>query len=273
MLKQRIFTALLLIPLFVVLVLSLTPHHFAFLTAAIVLGCAWEWAGLIGLKTILARMVYSFFIIFILVALVYTFSQQFLTVTQVFYITFVWWLIAALLVVFYPKGSSLWGQGILIRGIMGIFTLIPCWIALNFIRITPHGEYILLFLFVLIWGADSGAYFIGKKWGKNKLIPEVSPGKSWQGFFGALLTSIFIVIIAIFLFKISNTEWISLLLLALVTVLFSVLGDLFESMLKRKVGLKDSGRILPGHGGILDRIDSLTAAAPIFALGLIVIQK
>ena len=162
---------------------------------------------------------------------------------------------------------------VLVRGIMGILVLMPCWLALNFIRVLPSGEMILLALFVLIWGADTGAYFAGKKWGKHKIIPQVSPGKSWEGLAGALLTTVLLVFCLLTALKFPPADIWVLLLLSLVTVLFSVLGDLFESMLKRKVDLKDSGTILPGHGGILDRIDSLTAAAPIFALGLILLAK
>lgn len=267
MLKQRIFTALILIPLFVTLVLSLSPKHFSVLTGCIVFWCGFEWSGLMGMKSFPKNIVYPFIIIVLLEVVLYLLSNHVLSVPQVLYAAFAWWLVAGVLVVLYPRISDVWGKGLVIRGLMGLMVLIPCWVALNFIRIFPHGAYIVLLLFVLIWGADSGAYFAGKLWGKNKLMPLVSPGKTWQGLGGALITSVFIVMIAVVLFKIPNTLWFSLLLLSLITVLFSVLGDLFESMLKRKAGIKDSGALLPGHGGILDRIDSLTAAAPIFALG------
>lgn len=267
MLKQRIFTALILIPLFVTLVLSLPPKYFSVLTGCIVFWCAWEWSGLMGMKSLPKVIVYPFIVILSLAIILYLFSCHIISVPQVLYAAFAWWLIAGVLVVFYPRISGVWGKGVMIRALMGLMVLIPCWVALNFIRLFSHGAYIVLLLLVLIWGADSGAYFAGKKWGKNKLMPQVSPGKTWQGLFGALITSVFIVMIAAVVFGIPNTMWISLLLLAFITVLFSVLGDLFESMLKRKAGIKDSGTLLPGHGGILDRIDSLTAAAPIFALG------
>ncbi len=271
MLKQRIFTALILIPLFITLVLSLSQEYFAVLTGAIVFWCAWEWSGLLGVKSFSKKIIYPWIIIALLLTIVYLLSRHIISVRPLLYAGFIWWLIAGVLVVLYPRYSEIWGKGVCLRGIMGCMVLIPCWVALNFIRATPSGAYMILFLFVLIWGADSGAYFAGKLWGKNKLMPEVSPGKTWQGLWGALLTSMLIVVIAMIVLKFQSSLLIAWLLLACIIVLFSVLGDLFESMLKRKAGIKDSGTLLPGHGGMLDRIDSLTAAAPIFALAILLI--
>lgn len=268
MLKLRVLTAIILIPVFITLLFTLSSRGFSIFTGLIVLGCAWEWSSLMGLKKYLSRFFYLTLILALQISLLYLFYQQTISVLMIFNLALAWWLIAAVLVVTYPKSQRLLGKGIMIRGLMGILVLIPCWVALIFIHMINHGEYVLLFLFILIWGADTGAYFAGKKWGKNKLLPLVSPGKTWQGLFGALLTTVVIVFIAGLLFNLYS-DLVSLLLLSLVTVLFSVLGDLFESMLKRHVGVKDSGKLLPGHGGILDRIDSLTAAAPIFALGIL----
>jgi phosphatidate cytidylyltransferase len=144
---------------------------------------------------------------------------------------------------------------------------VPCWVAINYIFIQHEGRLALLFLFILIWGADSAAYFVGKKWGKHKLAPQVSPGKSIEGMMGALVFTILLAIITQLLCRIPLERWHWGILLSLLTVIFSIVGDLFESMLKRNAGIKDSGNILPGHGGLLDRIDSLTAAAPVFAFG------
>lgn len=273
MLRQRIFTAIILIPLFVVLVLALSARQFSVLTGAIVFWCAYEWSGLIGIKSFPKNIIYPCLMMVVLAMVLYFFYQHSVSVPQLLYGAFCWWCVAGVLVIAYPKCSDLWGKGMLLRGFMGFMVLIPCWVALNFIRMVPQGTYIVLLLFVLIWGADTGAYFVGKKWGKHKLLPLVSPGKTWQGLFGALFTSVMISVAAIFIFNIDKSGWGSLLLLTIVTVLFSILGDLFESMLKRKVGLKDSGRLLPGHGGILDRIDSLTAAAPVFALGMLLMTR
>ena len=131
----------------------------------------------------------------------------------------------------------------------------------------------LMYLFLLVWGADSGAYFVGRKLGKRKLAPEVSPNKSIEGLIGGIITAAMIIIVVQSLYlNLSLTQHILFLLLSIITVFSSVLGDLFESMIKRRAGIKDSGRVLPGHGGVLDRIDSLLAAAPIFAAGIYVLK-
>ena len=181
-------------------------------------------------------------------------------------IAFVWWLAASVIVFLYPRGTRVW-QSVSVRGIMGWFVLLPCWAAINFIRAQENGIAMLLFLFVLIWGADSCAYFVGKKWGKTKLAPSVSPGKSLEGVAGALVFSLLLTLIIFIFANVPTSQWPFVIVLSLATVLFSILGDLLESVMKRYVGVKDSGNLLPGHGGLLDRIDSLTAAAPIFALG------
>ena len=131
----------------------------------------------------------------------------------------------------------------------------------------------LMYLFLLVWGADSGAYFVGRKLGKKKLAPNVSPNKSVEGLYGGIFTAMLIVVVVeVVYLDLTFAQHILFLILSVVTVFSSVLGDLFESMIKRRAGIKDSGRILPGHGGVLDRIDSLLAAAPIFAAGMYVLK-
>jgi phosphatidate cytidylyltransferase len=274
MLKQRVLTALILIPLFVTLVFSLPALHFAVLTGLIVFWCAWEWSSLLGVKSRPKKLIYPLILTALLGVTIYLFYRHFISVTEVLIAAAGWWLLASVLVVLYPKLSSLWAKSIVVKGLMGVMVLIPCWVALVFIRIYPLGDpFLVLYLFVLIWGADSGAYFAGKLMGKHKLMPQVSPGKTWEGLLGAFLTLIAIVIIPLLITRApSAVLWIGFLFSILILVI-SVLGDLFESMLKRNAGVKDSGTLLPGHGGILDRIDSLTSAAPIFALSILVIEK
>lgn len=261
MLKYRIITALVLIPLTLLVLFYLPPLPFVLLMSFITLGAAWEWTNLMGLKRRAGRFLYLLIIILAFVA------ALFLRIEVIFTGAFIWWLIATLLVLLYPRAKFLWARGYWIRGLMGILVLVPCWAAVNFIRHADNGNLKLLFLFVLIWGADSAAYFVGRKWGKTKLAPQVSPGKSVQGAIGAFIFTVIIVLIALLAFNVPRDIWFGAYVVSLVTVLFSIIGDLFESMLKREVGVKDSGRLLPGHGGLLDRIDSLTAAAPIFVLG------
>lgn len=268
MLKQRIITAIILIPLVLIILFFLSPAAFFILTAIMTLGAAWEWSNLMQLKKIASRLLYLLIVLFAAI------NSYRIPMMTFFVCAFIWWLIATILILFYPRGSRWWSNSIVWRGLMGLLVLVPCFRAINFIRQNSMiGIYTLLFLFVLIWGADSVAYFVGKKWGKTKLAPLVSPGKSWQGLTGALVSSILIALLASWLMHVPLYALPWGIALSLITVLFSVVGDLFESMLKRQAGLKDSGKLLPGHGGLLDRIDSLTAAAPVFSLGIILLGK
>jgi len=263
MLMKRLLTALFLIPIFVVCVLYLTHFQFALLITAFSLLAGWEWTGLMGLKKTLSRGAYLIILIFATQA-----SLFYIDLFSLLRITAVWWLFAALLVVTYPRTKILWSQRVWVKGLMGMFVLVPTWYSLVFLHAQSQaGVLQVLYLFVLIWGADSGAYFAGKFFGKHKLAPNVSPGKTWEGCMGAIVSTMMIAGLELYFDKPSQSLWKMGLLLAIVTVLFSILGDLFESMLKRDVGLKDSGNLIPGHGGLLDRIDSLTAAAPIFTFG------
>jgi phosphatidate cytidylyltransferase len=271
MLKQRLITAIILIPIFVLLLLKLSPIAFNTLILAFLLIGAWEWSGLMEIKKKWWRGVYAA-LIFAAVVMTSRYIDVVMSAALIF------WLLALLLVLIYPATSRWWGKDVICRGVMGVFVFIPTFCALQFLHNTEifgahRGPYVLLYLFVLIWGADSGAYFAGKLWGKTKLAPRVSPGKSWQGLAGALFLTVLIAPLFLYLFPAPAPTFWMVEALALVTVLFSVLGDLFESMLKRNAGVKDSGKLIPGHGGLLDRIDSLTAAAPIFASGCLLLFK
>lgn len=263
MLKRRILTALILIPLVIFLVLRLSPAEFCIFTGIVVLLAAWEWCLLLGVSRFPHCLIYPAVIALLLVA------SLFLPVSYALYPVLIGWILAAVLIFIYPKGQSRWGQSILWRGLMGILVLVPCWLAINFMHASMNGAYMVLFLLALVWTADSAAYFAGKKWGKHKLAPAVSPGKTWEGVAGALFATFLLTVIVLAVFKVPYVQWFCSILLSLVTVVFSIIGDLFESMLKRNEKIKDSGKLFPGHGGLLDRIDSLTAAAPIFALGAI----
>jgi phosphatidate cytidylyltransferase len=276
MLKKRILTACLLIPITVAALFYLTPPWFMIVITLILLGGAWEWSNFMSLKRIPARLLFVFLVLFAFMDVIYVsfiLHDQVQSAMPFLIPGAIWWFLATLMVLFYPRGCSWWNKSVLLRGLMGLMVLVPCWISLNFIRNQYNGTYTLLFLFILIWGADSAAYFVGKKWGKTKLAPDVSPGKSVQGLIGALLFSVVAAVIVLWTSHAALRIWPWVILLSLVTIVFSVVGDLFESMLKRQAGLKDSGQLLPGHGGLLDRIDSLTAAAPIFALGLLLLGQ
>jgi phosphatidate cytidylyltransferase len=147
--------------------------------------------------------------------------------------------------------------------IAGFFVLVPAWLALA--RLHASDPQLLLYLLLLVVAADIGAYFAGRRFGKNKLAPRVSPGKTWEGVLGGLAASALMALIGVRWFEVSAASFIGLCALV---VAASIVGDLTESLFKRHAGLKDSGSLLPGHGGLLDRVDSITAAAPVFLVGL-----
>ena len=267
MLKYRIITAAILVPITLIVLFYLPPLAFFIMTSIVMFGAAWEWTGLMGLQEKSKRWLY------LLAVMLLMGWALFLPMKIIFIAAFVWWIVAIVLIRIYPELGGWWGSGYILRGLMGFLVLVPCWVAINFIRNQNDGIYTLFFLFVLIWGADSAAYFVGKKWGRTKLAPLVSPGKSREGVLGALLFSTLIAVAALYIGQFPTRMWIWAMVLSLITVMFSIVGDLFESMMKRQIGVKDSGSLLPGHGGILDRIDSLTSAAPVFVLGGLIMSK
>jgi phosphatidate cytidylyltransferase len=176
-----------------------------------------------------------------------------------------WWALAFLWVQSYPASAMLWGNR-WARGLIGLVVLVPAWLSAVILRGQEHGAWLVLFVVALVAAADVGAYFVGKRFGKHKLAREVSPGKSWEGFFGGLGACLILAIAVSLLLSLPLKNSLLFCVGVLVTALASVIGDLVESMFKRHRGIKDSSHILPGHGGILDRLDSLTAALPVFTM-------
>lgn len=273
MLKQRVITALVLAIIFIVALFGLPAGYFSFFVGAIVLIGAWEWACLAGFPARWQRALYALFILVVLsLASFYLGFEGEASpnldadaIRELLIAGCIWWAIALLLVQGYPSSALLWGHKIL-RLLMGLLVLIPTWVALVYVRQQEAGAWLVLLLMLIVAMADSGGYFAGKRFGKHKLASAVSPGKTWEGFAGGFIANCVLALI------LSLTLELSLLLMLVIVVptsLVSVLGDLLESMLKRHAGIKDSGTILPGHGGILDRVDGVTAAAPVFALALL----
>ena len=281
MLKQRILTALLLAPAAILAIFYLPLPYFAGLLLAVMAIGAWEWGPLMGFANKKRRLVFVASNIVIIGALWQFFPPEQLwlndstlnqSVIYLLWIAVAWWLLSAILTFTYPRCSTFWSAHRSIRGIFGWLTLVPTWLAFIVIRSSEintdphHGAQLLMALFIMVWSADVGAYFVGKAIGKRKLLPNVSPGKTLEGFLGGVAFACLLVLVAGYLLHWTSNQFSLALLVTVIITTISVLGDLNESMFKRQAGVKDSGTILPGHGGILDRIDSLTATAPIFAL-------
>lgn len=265
-LKTRIITALILAPIAIGGIFFLPPLGFALFTGAIITIGAWEWANMSGMTSQLARVVYAA----VTAAVMYGLLN--VSAVAVLWLAVIWWFICFLMVRSYPAGSERWG-GLPVRAVMGLLVLVPAWVGLNHLRTgsfqfgdVANNLLVILFVFCVVWVADIGAYFAGRAFGKAKLAPRVSPGKSWAGVWGGLVAVAVFAIIVSQLASAPMDQTLMLVIASLATGLVSVLGDLLESMLKRFRGIKDSSQLLPGHGGIMDRIDSLTAAIPVFAL-------
>ena len=262
MLKQRLLTAGLLIPFVVAGVLWLPLIWLAVLFGGIALLGAWEWSGLCGSRR--AQAVYTLFLSIVLAVcyLLETRQLMYLLAAAV-----IWWGVALFWVVRYQQGENLLPKRAVWKNLSGFLILLTAWAALVMMRRDYSAEWVLFFL-CLIWAADSGAYFAGRRWGKRKLAARVSPGKTWVGVGGAVAAAIAVTIPYLYWLKATLPQAVLLLSLVLTAVLISIVGDLLESLFKRQADCKDSGTLLPGHGGVLDRIDSLVAAAPFFVLGL-----
>jgi phosphatidate cytidylyltransferase len=265
-LKQRILTALVLVPLAVAGVFLASPGWFAAVLGLILLGGAYEWGRLGGISRGAEASV-------------------FLLVCTAGFVPAAWWVLHGGDVLLPAGLMCLWwawkGRGLLVLDqvqpasgrdlsalLVGVVVLATTLASMVWLHARPQGAQGVMLMLVLIWIADSGAYFAGRRFGKRKLAPVVSPGKTREGMYGALLGGLLWSAVLVWWYDGSPLQSLGMPVLCLSAVLASIVGDLFESLLKRQRGVKDSGALLPGHGGILDRIDSLTAAAPVFAFGL-----
>ncbi|MCY1271938.1 Phosphatidate cytidylyltransferase [compost metagenome] len=261
MLKQRVITALVLLPIALGGFFLLDGAAFKLFIGLVVALGAWEWAHLSGYGRQVERCAYAGVVC--LLMLVCALLPQ--LAGAVLLLALFWWLLATVMVLTYPDSSYFWG-GRWRRLAIGLLVLVPAWQGLVVLKQWHLDNWLIVAVMVLVWAADIGAYFSGKAFGKRKLAPRVSPGKSWEGFYGGLALSLAITFGVAIYFNWSVRGLLLALPCAALVVALSVVGDLTESMFKRQAGLKDSSNLLPGHGGVLDRIDSLTAAIPVFTV-------
>ncbi len=274
MLRLRVITALVLAPLIIWSVLTFSHRALAIELSLILAVAAWEWAQLAGLKNNIARIAFAGVMLLIMTLMTWLLHQSMQWLNWILYANLLWWVIGFVLVATFRKSPEQLpvrfnGFDIVLNLLAGLFIIGGAFVALiGLHRSSDYGAYYILMLLILIWLADIAAYFTGKKFGRHKLAPHVSPGKTWEGVAGAAIAVLIAALIIGEILKYSPIDLMLFAILALITIAISILGDLTESLFKRRVGVKDSSQLLPGHGGVLDRIDSLMAAAPVFLLGL-----
>ncbi|BCO18087.1 phosphatidate cytidylyltransferase [Alteromonas sp. McT4-15] len=279
MLKQRIITALILAPLALYAILFLPIFWFEIAIAGVVGIGAYEWANMSGVCERPKKLMYlvGAFSICILLSLIvdadsiWHQGQLHGLYRGILTISVFWWIASLFMVLAYPKHTGFWRESKGVRTLFGALTLIPTWVAVIALKTSlydvdhHYGTSLIFYVLGIVWAADIGAFFVGVKFGRHKLRPNVSPGKSLEGLLGGIAASFAIIAFAALHYQVEPSRiWLHFVV-GCITVAVSALGDLNESMLKRCAGIKDSGKILPGHGGVLDRIDSLTAAFPVFA--------
>ncbi|MBD8527230.1 phosphatidate cytidylyltransferase [Pseudomarimonas arenosa] len=264
--KQRVLTALVLAPLAIMAVLYMPTGVFMALISILLLAGIWEWGLLAGLRKTLHRALVVAINAVLLAALAWADWND--LARQLIVVGLIWWILAALWLTKPEIGKARNRGNALIKLTIGTVLIVPAWSGAALLHAEqPNGPGWLLYAVMLVWAADTFAYFVGSRVGGRKLAPSISPGKTWAGFFGGLAGVMLVASAAMPLLGVGWHQWLPMAALALLTGLVSVLGDLFESLMKRQAGAKDSGDLLPGHGGALDRLDSLIAALPVFALG------
>jgi phosphatidate cytidylyltransferase len=262
-LRKRISTAIVLGVIFLSIVLLLPPVATLVLLSLLVLAGAWEWSAFLLLRSISLRSLY--------VALVAVMMSVIWLVTEspegreiVLAVAVVWWVIALVWIAFAPTRVTP-----LLAGLAGLLALVPAWLALVRLRFDlAQGAQWMIFTLLLVFAADIGAFFAGRRFGRLRLAPSVSPGKTWEGVLGGIAGGAVMAVCGSAWFGVPAYAFVPLCLAA---VAFSIIGDLTESLLKRFAGVKDSGTLFPGHGGVMDRIDSVTGAAPVLLFGLTVL--
>jgi phosphatidate cytidylyltransferase len=266
MLKQRIITALILALVFVGTIVFAETRWVGLLFSLVLFAAAREMLALTLKPTILPAAIVS-----AVFALLFWWSLTLITPQLVYWQSLagvVIWVLVAIGFIFYRHQDN---RPVHQRALMLFLGLVMLWICAHCVIYLhyAYGGWMLMYLLTLVWLADIGAYFSGRKFGKRKLAPAISPGKTWEGVYGGICVNLVWMVSIYWLTQGFDIGIAWFLLIGVSTVLMSIVGDLFESILKREAGVKDSGKLLPGHGGILDRVDSVIAAGPVFVSGLL----
>ncbi|WP_331828287.1 phosphatidate cytidylyltransferase [Candidatus Blochmannia sp. SNP] len=285
MLRNRLISMFILIPITISIIFLLPIIQFSIIVSIICLISAWEWGKIMQFPIYIHRTwVCIIFGLLCAITMIMTF-QNYLCVSNwcIFWYIFssiiiMWWILAFILILSYPNSANFWKKSNILQFFFGILTILPFfWGTLTlhqFYHINNNiiGKWYLLYIIMLVWINDSSAYVIGKTLGKHKLLKTVSPKKTWEGFIGGMLISIGVAWLFIEYIPINIINPSIIFIYSIIAIIASIIGDLTESMFKRESGIKDSGNIIPGHGGILDRIDSLVAAVPIFTCLILLSQ-
>ncbi len=267
MLLQRILTALVLAPLTILLILLPSTGIFGAIVAVAFLAAWWEWAQLSGLHNRGGRI--ALLVIAAGVFILLWLAQGTAWVPWLLAAGVAWWLLACLWLRRFAYAAAPTPENLVLKLIAGAFVIFPAWVALVDIHgREPNGHWWALLAVLIVWASDIGAYTSGRTFGKRKLAPQISPGKTWAGAYGAVVAGVLVAVAGGWLLGVHGSALLGLAALALITVAVAVVGDLFESLMKRHARVKDSGSIFPGHGGLMDRLDSVFAALPVFAAGL-----
>jgi len=281
-LKQRVITAVLLLAALIAATTQLSSFYFSLFVAAVILVAAWEWAGLVSSDTEIAKLPYLASIAVMLVGSFFLLgispdAQNIdgFRASLMLMLGLLFWLISLFFLAGYPENSNLWNDESKIA-LMGVLVLMPTFAGIVVLKYLLPSGYLVLALAILVAAVDVGAYVVGVNFGSRKLAPKLSPKKSWEGVWGGafvclLVAAVFVWLTHSYLQPLSPIQVAALLVLSVGVTFFSVVGDLIESMLKRNCGVKDSGAMLPGHGGVLDRVDGLVAATPLFVLTMMLI--
>jgi phosphatidate cytidylyltransferase len=272
MLKYRILTAIIALPLVIWGVLSLQPLAFEIIMGAVMLLGAWEWTQFIKLNNVLLRTLYVAVIMIALYGVLYV--SPFIVLGMGLFI----WLWSLVVVYRFNQVSNqksiMGAEYTVVRAAFGFCFLISTWLAMHVLRLPLlGGPHWLLFAFIVVWITDTGAYFVGRRWGQHKLAVNVSPNKTWEGVWGGLVFGLLSAVILSFCVAMPWSQRFAYWALSVVVIIFSIVGDLTISVFKRQNKLKDSGKLFPGHGGILDRLDSIAPAVVMYALGLLLLMK